>query len=140
MLDAQFVCDNLEAVRTNCRNRNVTVDLENIVALVEERKRSLQETQLLQQRQNELSKLIPKEKDASKKQELVQEGRKLREQVAARAASLKKREASLHQVLTHIPNMTPPDAPVGTTAGDNKVIARWGEPRQADFPLVDHVA
>src|SRR5207247_3166397 len=32
-----------------------------------------------------------------------------------------------------------PAAPVGQTAGDNKVLKRWGEPRKFDFPVKDHV-
>src|SRR5206468_2332672 len=33
-----------------------------------------------------------------------------------------------------------PDAPVGTTAADNRVLRRWGEPRRFDFAPKDHVA
>jgi seryl-tRNA synthetase len=36
--------------------------------------------------------------------------------------------------------MTHPDAPVGTTAEDNKVLHTWGEPRNFEFPPRDHVA
>ena len=35
--------------------------------------------------------------------------------------------------------MTHPDAPVGGTPADNKVITNWGEPRKFDFPIKDHV-
>src|SRR5204863_5544797 len=43
-------------------------------------------------------------------------------------------------VLLTIPNLSHPDAPVGTTAEDNKVLHRWGEPRTFAFPPKDHVA
>jgi seryl-tRNA synthetase len=140
MLDAQFIRDNLEAVRANCQNRNVKVDLDKVVACEEERKKAIQKTQSIQQRQNEVAKLIPKEKDAAKKQELIQEGRSLREQAAGLEAHLKQIEAEQHAVMAAVPNMSHPDAPVGTTAEDNKVIHRWGEPRKFDFPGKDHVA
>ena len=39
-----------------------------------------------------------------------------------------------------IPNMTHPDAPIGGTPADNKVIRTWGEPRKFDFKPKDHVA
>ena len=139
MLDAQFIRDNLEAVRTNCRNRNVKVDLDKVVACEEERKKAIHQTQAVQQRQNEVAKLIPKEKDSAKKQELIQEGRSLREQVTALEAQLKKIETEQLAVLTMVPNMSHPEAPVGTTAEDNKVIKRWGEPSKFDFPPKDHV-
>jgi seryl-tRNA synthetase len=39
-----------------------------------------------------------------------------------------------------IPNMTHPDAPVGSTPADNKELRRVGEPRKFDFVPKDHVA
>src|ERR1700747_1898618 len=122
MLDAQFIRDNVEAVKTNCRNRAVTTDVDRGVTLDDQRKELLQKTQILQQRQNEISKLIPKEKDKDKKQALIQEGRALRDQVAAWEAQVKQAEEDLRLVLTVIPNMTHPDAPIGATPADNKVI------------------
>jgi seryl-tRNA synthetase len=140
MLDAQFIREHLDEVKTNCRNRNVRADVDGVVRLDDERKRILQETQVLQQRANEISKLIPKEKDAEKKKSLIQEGRALRDQVAGLETKIKQVETELRSLLLAIPNMTHPDAPVGHTAADNKVIRRWGEPRKFDFPAKDHVA
>src|SRR6266852_6120548 len=98
MLDAAFIRENLEAVKANCRHRNVQADVDRVVQLDDERKRLVQETQVLQQRQNELSKLIPKEKDATKKQSLIQEGRTLREQVAHLETRMKQVEAEQRAV------------------------------------------
>lgn len=139
MLDAQFIRDNLDAVKVNCKNRGVTADVERVVALDDQRKDLVQKTQILQQRQNEISKLIPKEKDKDKKQGLVQEGRSLRDQVGALEAQIKQVEEDLRGALVTIPNMTHPDAPVGATPADNKVIRVWGDKRKLDFPVKDHV-
>jgi seryl-tRNA synthetase len=140
MLDVAFIRQNLDAVKENCRNRNVKADVDAVVRIDDERKRLVQETQVLQQRQNEVSKSIPREKDADKKKALVEEGRKLRDQVAALEEQKKETQAQLDAALYTIPNMSHPDAPVGTTAGDNKVIKTWGEPRKFDFKARDHVA
>src|SRR6266571_5707729 len=99
MLDAQFIRDNLDAVKVNCQNRNVTAEPERVVQLDDERKRLVQETQTLQQRQNEISKLIPKEKDKDKKQSLIQEGRELRDKVGALETQVKQVEVDLRTVL-----------------------------------------
>src|SRR5215831_8508178 len=116
MLDVHYIRENAEAVKANCRNRNVTADVDRVVALDDERKRLAQETQTLQQRQNEISKLIPKEKDKDKKQTLIQEGRELRDKVGALEGKIKEVEQALREVLYTIPNMSHPDAPVGRTA------------------------
>ncbi|HEV3258756.1 MAG TPA: serine--tRNA ligase, partial [Gemmataceae bacterium] len=140
MLDAAYIREHLDEVKANCRNRNVTADVDRVVQLDEERRKLIQETQVLQQRHNEHTKLIAREKDKEKKQALVQEGRELREKVAGLDAKSKQIETDLRAVLLTIPNMTHADAPVGTTAEDNKVIRRWGEPRRFDFTPKDHVA
>ena len=139
MLDAQFIRENLDAVKTNCKNRAVTADVDRVIALDDQRKDLLQKTQLLQHRQNAVSKLIPQEKDKDKKQGMIQEGRALREQVGALETQVKQVEEDLRAVLVTIPNMTHPDAPVGGTPADNKVIHVWGERRSFDFPIKDHV-
>ncbi|HBI41387.1 MAG TPA: serine--tRNA ligase [Planctomycetales bacterium] len=140
MLDAAFIREHLNAVKTNCANRNVKADVDRVVQLDDNRRRFAGETQRVQQRQNEVSKLIPKEKDAARKQELIAEGKTLREQAGVLEKQQKLAQEELHAALLTIPNMTHPDAPVGEEATDNKVIRRWGEPRKFDFAPKDHVA
>jgi seryl-tRNA synthetase len=139
MLDANFVRDNLEAVKANCANRKVTVDVDRVVTLDDDRKRLARETQQVQQRQNELSNLIPKEKDAAQKQALIAEGKTLREKSATLEKQYKQAQDDLHAALLLIPNMSHPDAPVGTTDADNRVIRTSGEPTKFAFAPKDHV-
>lgn len=141
MLEASFIRDNLEAVKANCKNRLAThAEVEKAVTLDDMRKKLVGDTQTIQQRANEISQLIPKEKDATKKQELIVEGKSLRERKTTMEGEVKRVEADLHAALLTIPNMTHPDAPVGATPADNKVVKRWGEPRKFDFVPKDHVA
>jgi seryl-tRNA synthetase len=139
MLDLNFVCDNLDAVRANCHHRNVHVDLDRIAELDSRRRALIQEKQLLEQRANEVQKSVPKEKDKARKDELIAEGKRLRSQVAEKEKELEAVLTDLRTILLTIPNMTHPDAPVGTTPEDNKVIRTWGEPRKFDFQPRDHV-
>jgi seryl-tRNA synthetase len=137
MLDPQFIRDNLEAVKANCRNRHVNADVDRVVQLHDDLKRLLQETQKIQQRQNEVAKLTKAEKDPAKRQQLIQEGKSLKESVAGVEKQLKQLEADQRSALLTIPNMSHPEAPVGN---ENKVLHKWGEPPKFDFPPKDHVA
>src|SRR5262249_41702581 len=114
--------------------------VDRVVQLDDLRKQLIGETQTLQQRSNEIPKLIGPEKDPAKKEALKAEGKALRERKTAMEAEVKKVEADLHGALLTIPNMTHPDAPVGSTPADNKVLRRVGEPRKFDFLPKDHVA
>src|SRR5262245_10725806 len=140
MLDVAFVRAHLDAVRANCINRNVKADVDAIVRLDDERKRLIQEAQIIQQRANEVSKKIPQEKETNAKQALIAEGKELRAKVGAFEKQVKIAEADLHAAMLSIPNMSHPAAPVGQTAADNKVVKKHGEPRRFDFPIKDHVA
>ena len=92
MLDAAFIRENLDAVKANCKNRNVKADVDRVVALDDERRRLIQQTDAIKQRQNEVSKLMPKEKDPARKQELIAEGKRLKESVAGQDKQLKQVE------------------------------------------------
>jgi seryl-tRNA synthetase len=140
MLDAQFIRDNLDAVKANCAHRNVKADVDRVVVLDDQRKQLVQSKQVLEQKRNESSKLIPQEKDAAKKQALIVEGKSLREQIAQMDAQLAQIESDLKACLMAIPNMTHPAAPVGGTPEDNKVVAVWGDKPKFDFKPKDHVA
>src|SRR4029078_806857 len=127
-------------VRQNCVNRNVKADVDRVPALVAERKQLVRQVQDIQAKQNELQKATGKEKDQAQRQALIDEGRALRGQVGEVEAKQKQIEEELRTVLRTIPNMTHPDAPVGTDAAANKIIKKWGEPTKFDFKLLDHVA
>ena len=101
MLEAHFIREHLEAVRANCRNRNVKADPERVVQLDDERKKLIQEMQTLQHRANEVAKITGKEKDPAKKQALIQEGRDLRAKVAELEAKGKQIEADLRANRQH---------------------------------------
>ncbi|HTI51207.1 MAG TPA: serine--tRNA ligase, partial [Planctomycetaceae bacterium] len=139
MLDLQFLCDHIDQVAENCRNRGVSVDLDALLNLKNRRGELILEVDQLRREQNEVSAQIPKEKDAAQKQALIARGKELRQQVADREGGLKEAEAALRAVQTQIPNMTHPAAPVGRLAEDNKVIRTWGTKPKFDFKPLDHV-
>src|SRR5262245_42551034 len=137
MLDAQFIREHRDEVKANVRHRNVKADVDRGVQLDRARKRLAQETQLVQQRQNQVAQAVKTEKAPEKKQALIQEGKDLKAKVGGLEQQMKQVEADLKTALLAVPNMTHPDAPVGN---ENQVLHKWGEPRPSDFPAKDHVA
>src|SRR5262249_40198716 len=87
-----------------------------------------------------LSGQAKKEKNEARFQELQAEGKTLKEQVAGLEKQMKQAEEDRDAALKLIPNMSHPDAPVGTDAAANKVLRTWGTPPRFDFPARDHVA
>ncbi|MFM8581431.1 MAG: serine--tRNA ligase [Planctomycetaceae bacterium] len=140
MLDLQFLCEHIEQVATNCRNRGIAVDLDGLVAGRKKRSELIARVEQVRREQNKLSTRIPKESDPARKQELVARGKELRAQVGDSEAALKQVEAELLELQKRIPNLTHPDAPQGNSDTDNRVVRRWGEPAARNYQPLDHVA
>lgn len=139
MLDLQFLCENLDAVATNCRNRGVTVDLTGVLPLRDRRNALIADADRTRHEQKELSGQIPKA-DAATRPALVERGKQLREAVSAMEAEQKELEAQLRAIQCSVPNMTHPDAPIGPDESHSQVARTWGTPPQFNFPPLDHVA
>jgi seryl-tRNA synthetase len=141
MLDAAFIRDNLAAVQANVAARGVTsARVADAVALDDERKRVQRLFDESKAAQNQLSERIKSAgKDAALREKLVAESRGLKDGIAGHEAELKQVEAKLREALVTIPNMTHPDAPTGSTAEDNRVVATWGTKPAFDFKPKDHV-
>jgi seryl-tRNA synthetase len=141
MLDADFIRANADKVKENCRNRGVSdVPVDRVVAFETRRKELVQKRSETAAKKNEISQQFPKAKTPEDKQALKDQAAAIDKEVGVIDAELKLVEGDLlaNQVL--IPNMTHPDAPVGSDAAANKVVAKYGEPRVFDFAPKDHVA
>ncbi len=144
MLDLKFVVTNTEAVKQNCRNRNVSPDViedvDRVVALESERRGLLQAVEEVRRRQNEVAQSTGRERDPEKRSALIEEGKRLRLAVAEEEERLRRLEAEVTQRLKRVPNLTHPDAPVGLTEEESREIRKVGTPRTFDFKPKDHVA
>jgi len=140
MLDRKFIVENAELVRENCARRGVAVDVARFVELETQRKRLQAEVEEFNRRANEVSKSIGKAKDAAEREARKEEGRQLRERTQAAQAQLDASAAELDDLHRRIPNLTHPDAPVGTDDQSNLELFRGRTPiREFDFKPLDHV-
>lgn len=139
MLDLQFVCDNLDAVKENCRNRGVSVDVDRVPTLREKRNELIARGDDLRREQKEVSKSTGKA-SPDDRPALIERGKQLREEVSSIETEQQGVEAEIHDVLSNVPNMTHPDAPVALEEEGSVTVRTFGEPTQFDFEPLDHVA
>src|SRR5947209_20395536 len=99
MLDAQFIREHLDEVKANLRHRHVKADVDRVVQLDDERKRLAQQTQQIQQRQNEVARLVKAAKTKEEREPLIQEGKALKEQVGGLEKHFREVEADLEAAL-----------------------------------------
>ena len=140
MLDSKFILENVEAVKQNCINRHVSVDINQFVALEHQRKSLQQELEKFQAEANATSKSIGQAKSDGEREAKKEEGRILREKAATVKAQLDTLENELENIQRVIPNMSHPDAPIGAdeTANLRRTLGKTPIPT-FDFTPLDHV-
>jgi seryl-tRNA synthetase len=140
MLDYRFIEENLAAVKENIANRNMRADADAVVRLFKRRAGLSSALQALQQKRNANAAAMKGQLEPDRRSALVEEGKRLKEDIAAAEAELAAVEAELEAEGRRIPNMAHPEAPVGREDKDNLEVKRVGEPRVFDFVPADHVA
>lgn len=139
MLDYKFIKDNLDAVKANIRNRNMTADADLVVQLYDRRTALVTELQQLQQKRNENARAMKQKLDAEQRGALIEAGKALKEKIAEVEKESSETERKLEEAARQIPNMVHPDAPVGKLDTENLEVKRVGTPRKFDFEPKDHV-
>ncbi|HLM78794.1 MAG TPA: serine--tRNA ligase [Rubrobacteraceae bacterium] len=139
MLDLKYVRENAEAVTENSKNRGVVANVGLVVELADRRSELMQELNELRQRQNALSKDIPKVVRTEERQRLVTESKAIKQQIPQREKKLTEVEGGLREEMLKIPNMTHPDVPIGKDDTDNVEVRRSGEIPDFGFEPKDHV-
>ncbi len=140
MLDRKFIFENIAAVKQNCVNRNLKINLDSFVELEVARRAKLQESEELNKASNDKSKLIGKAKDDTERESLKEEARKLREQKAAAQEEHDRLDAEILELQKLVPNMAHADAPIGVDDKANLEISKGKHtPRDFDFEVMDHL-
>ena len=139
MLDYKFIKDNLEAVKENIKNRNMTADADKVVELYDKRTSLVTKQQDLQQKRNENAKSMKQKLDDAKRAELIEAGKKIKEEISIVDKELADIEIELEEAARQIPNMIHPDAPIGKLDTENLEVKKVGTPRKFDFEPKDHV-
>jgi seryl-tRNA synthetase len=139
MLDLKFVRENLEFVEENTRRRQVQADPRKVVELYDRRNRLLQSVEALRRSRNENAAAMKQKLSAEERQKLIDEGRRLKDDVSRLEEELQEAEGELNREAMRLPNLSHPQAPVGTGDGDNREIRRWGSPAAFPFPARDHL-
>ncbi|HII2980260.1 TPA: serine--tRNA ligase [Yersinia enterocolitica] len=141
MLDPNMLRNELDAVAEKLARRGFKLDVE-MLRQQEERRKVLQvETESLQAERNSRSKLIGAAKARGEDIEPLRlEVNELGEKLDAAKAELDKLQNEIRDLALSIPNLPDDSVPVGKDENDNLEVSRWGEPRQYDFEVRDHVS
>jgi len=139
MLDYRFIKDNLEAVKENIKNRNMTADADLVVKLYDERTALTTKLQNLQQKRNANAASMKQKLDPETRQKYIDEGKALKDEITEAQKELDEKEQLLDEAGRKIPNMANPKVPIGKVDTENLEVKKVGTPRKFDFKPKDHV-
>nr|WP_298250998.1 serine--tRNA ligase [uncultured Halomonas sp.] len=140
MLDPKLLRSDLETVAQRLAKRGFALDIDRLSTL-EARRRELQaETESLQNERNTRSKAIGKAKASGEDiQPLLDEVSDLGDRLDGAKTRLAEVQAEWDDAVSGIPNLPHESVPEGADESDNVELHRWGQPRQFDFAVRDHV-
>ncbi|MCA9043781.1 MAG: serine--tRNA ligase, partial [Planctomycetaceae bacterium] len=121
----------------NCQNRGVKVDLNRLVELADERRSLITDVGELRREQNEVSGSI-RSASAEERPAIVERGKQLKVQVAEQESRLKVVEEEVADLQGQVPNLTHPEAPIGSE-DEFTIVREWGKKPAFDFKPLDHV-
>lgn len=140
MLDSKLVRTQPQEVAKKLATRGFTLDVKRIEALEEQRKRVQVITEQLQAERNAHAKTIGQAKQKGEDiVPLLAEVAQLGNDLETNKKELENIQAELDAILLSIPNLPDDTVPIGRDEEDNVEVRRWGNPRQFDFAIKDHV-
>jgi len=123
MLDIRFIRENTDKVQESARHKGYDVDVSKLLSLDDDRRQLQQQVDELRTRRNENA---AKMKGGRPEQDLIDEGKQIKIELAEREEYLKNAEAEVNQLLQQIPNITLSDVPEGGEE-DSVEIKKVGE-------------
>ena len=133
MLDLKFIRENQDLVQKKAAEKGFSVDVKKIVVLDEQRRKLLQEIEILRSQRNQKSKTKPTEAEITKL-------RSLGDEIKNRVVRLLKMEEDLEDLVSTVPNPAFDDVPIAKGESGNQVLKKWGEPTKFSFIPQDHVS
>ncbi|ASA54764.1 serine--tRNA ligase [Vibrio gazogenes] len=142
MLDSKLLRTELDETAIKLARRGFTLDVETIRQLEEQRKSIQVEVENLQSTRNSISKQIGQLMSAGDKEgaeAVKQQIGSLGNDLDARKAELELVQKQLEDIALSVPNIPDDASPDGLDEESNVEVSRWGEPKQYDFAVKDHV-
>ncbi|MDP5144560.1 serine--tRNA ligase [Rheinheimera baltica] len=141
MLDPKFLRNELTETAARLAQRGFTLDVSRLTALEEQRRQLQVATQELQNQRNTKSKAIGQAKGRGEDiTPLLAEVDGLGAQLDAAKHQLDAVLAEVEQIALTVPNLADSSVPLGKDENENVEVRRFGEPRQFEFEVKDHVA
>ncbi len=141
MLDIKLIRENPELVKNKLtlRKENVSV-IDKIIDADGKRRELITKSETMKELRNSVSDEIAvmkkNKQDASDK---ISEMKKVSDEIKTYDEDLRKIDSDIDQLLRYVPNLPDDSVPEGDSEKDNTEILKWGEKKNFDFRVKDHI-
>ena len=137
MLAIELIRTNPNGVCEALEKRGDSPPIQTILDFDKERRQLISESDILKAHRNEVSKNISRIK-GTERERLIEEMRKVGEDITAFDQKLGILETKLHTLLLELPNLPLDDVPLGQAEEDNIVVREWETPKDFSFSPLPH--
>ena len=137
MLDIKLIRQDPDRVKQELKNRNIDVDIDELLNLDKRRRELLVEIEELRAEKNEASKLIPALK-GDEREELIKEMCEVSKTLDNLEPRLKDVEKEFNNLMIKLPNLSHESVPIGKDETGNVVEKKWGSKSDFQFKVKDH--
>lgn len=139
MLDIQFIRTNADAIKEAVTAKNLSLDVDALLAKDGERIALLQELEELKSLKNDINDLIQQAKTDEERAEIIAKGKEIKvkiDELEPRFAVVKK---EFDAFMVQVPNIISPDTPRGKSDAENVEVGKYGDIKQFEFAPRTHM-
>lgn len=137
MLDIKFIRENKDIVQAGAKKKHVNINIDELIALDDERLKILKEVEDIRGEVNRVSADIGRNQDSASRIQLIEEMKVVKEDLKQKEENLKAKVEEWQKKMLEVPNVPDMSVPDGDTDADNQEIKSWGE--KFKFEPKDHL-
>lgn len=139
MLDIQFIRANKDIVRAAIAAKNLSLDIEVLLAKDAERVKLLQELEELKSLKNDINDLIQQSKTPEERNEVIAKGKEIKVKTDEFEPRFLQVKQEFDVLMAQVPNIISPDTPLGKSDAENIEVEKHGDIPTFDFTPRTHI-
>jgi len=140
MLDISYIKANRDFLIEVAKNKKVSVDMDSLLAIYEQRQVFLQQIEALRADKNTIAEQMKQMSNLldSEKQNLIQKGKDIKDKLQILDEDFTKIDELYQLEMYKVPNIYSSDTPIGLSEDENVVIRQVGEKPDFSFTPLEH--
>ncbi|MFZ2774817.1 MAG: serine--tRNA ligase [Candidatus Moraniibacteriota bacterium] len=139
MLDIKFIRENADKLKEAIKNKNIKLDLDELLAVDKKRVEMLQYIELLSAEKNKLNDLMQMSKTDDERKTAIEQGKAVKEKMAKAEPEYAEVKKQFEALMVLVPIIPSEDTPVGLDESGNVEVYQKGEIRKFDFTPKTHI-